>query len=74
MTNQSEWHKASIPQWKRIRLEAIAAEDRRRREYAEWMLDEILDVDEAEWDISTSVTSGVPGSARMPQGVPNDPD
>ena len=74
MTNQSEWHKASIPQWKRIRLEAIAAEDRRRREYAEWMLDEILDVDEAEWEVFTSMTSGVPENARMPQGVPNDPD
>jgi hypothetical protein len=38
------------------------------------MLDEILDVEEAEWDISTSVTSGVPENARTPQGVPNDPD
>jgi hypothetical protein len=74
MVNQREWHRASIPEWKRIRLEAIQANDRNRREYAEWMLDEILDVDEAEWDISTSVTSGVPGSVRIPQGVPNDPD
>jgi hypothetical protein len=74
MVNQREWMEASVPVWKQIRLDAIWAEDRRRQEYAEWMLDEILYVDEAEWDISTSVTSGVLENARTPQGVPNDPD
>ena len=71
MTNQREWYRASIPEWKRIRLEAIAAEDRKRREYAEWMLTDILDVDKAEWEV---LTSGVPESAPTPQWVPNDPD
>ena len=71
MTNQREWHRASIPEWKRIRLEAIQANDRNRREYAEWMLDEVLDVDEAEWEVFTSV---IPCRVRIPQGVPNDPD
>ena len=37
-----EWRRLSIPEWRRILGESIEDEDRKREEYARWMLREIL--------------------------------
>jgi len=37
-----EWRRASIPQWRRILGESIEQRDRKREEYARWMLREML--------------------------------
>jgi hypothetical protein len=36
------WRRVSIPEWQRILQESIAGGDKRREEYARWMLKEIL--------------------------------
>lgn len=38
-----EWRKTSLPSWRRILRESIEANDRRREEYARWMLREVLE-------------------------------
>jgi hypothetical protein len=37
-----EWRRISIPEWRYILKQSIAAGDQRREEYARWMLQEIL--------------------------------
>jgi len=37
-----EWRRASIPQWRRILLEAIEQGDVDREKYSRWMLQEVL--------------------------------
>lgn len=37
-----EWRRVSIPQWRRILGESIEQRDRKREEYARWMLRDIL--------------------------------
>ena len=37
-----EWRRISIPEWRRILVEAIECRDRRREDYARWMLRDIL--------------------------------
>jgi hypothetical protein len=37
-----EWQRVSIPEWQRILQESIAGGDKRREEYARWMLKEVL--------------------------------
>jgi hypothetical protein len=37
-----EWRRVSIPEWRRILRESADHGDRRREEYARWMLREIL--------------------------------
>jgi len=37
-----EWRRVSIPQWQSILRESIEQRDRKREEYARWMLQEIL--------------------------------
>jgi hypothetical protein len=37
-----EWRRVSIPEWRRILQESIAQQDRRRADYARWMLREVL--------------------------------
>ncbi|MDY6835258.1 MAG: hypothetical protein SVY53_10710 [Chloroflexota bacterium] len=41
-----EWRKSSIPSWKRILAESRAQGDKKREEYALWMLQEVLKADE----------------------------
>jgi hypothetical protein len=36
------WRRVSIPEWQRILKESIESGDRRREEYARWMLREVL--------------------------------
>lgn len=43
-----EWRKTSLPSWRRILRESIAVNDKRREEYARWMLKEILEDPEYE--------------------------
>jgi hypothetical protein len=38
-----EWRKTSLPSWRRILRESIEQQDRRREEYARWMLREVLE-------------------------------
>jgi len=38
-----EWRRISIPDWRRILRESIAANDQRREDYARWMLREVLE-------------------------------
>jgi len=38
-----EWRRTSIPQWRRALRESVLAGDRRRIEYARWMLREVLE-------------------------------
>jgi|GEM_PF-3586742 len=37
-----EWRRVSIPQWRRILGESIEQRDKKREEYARWMLREML--------------------------------
>lgn len=37
-----EWRRVSIPDWRRILRESIEQGDKKREEYARWMLREIL--------------------------------
>ena len=37
-----EWRRISIPEWRRILQESLGQGDRRREEYARWMLQEVL--------------------------------
>lgn len=37
-----EWRRVSIPQWRNILRESITQGDKRRQEYAHWMLREVL--------------------------------
>jgi hypothetical protein len=37
-----EWRRVSLPEWRRILREGVDHGDRRREEYARWMLREIL--------------------------------
>jgi len=38
-----EWYRISLPEWRRILKESIEGKDRKREEYARWMLREILE-------------------------------
>ncbi|MFC1968145.1 winged helix-turn-helix transcriptional regulator [Chloroflexota bacterium] len=38
-----EWRKISLPKWRRILQESIEAKDKKREEYARWMLCEVLE-------------------------------
>ena len=37
-----EWRRTSFPEWRRILQDSLEREDRRREEYARWMLRDIL--------------------------------
>jgi hypothetical protein len=37
-----EWRRVSIPEWRRILKDSIEQGDRKREEYARWMLREVL--------------------------------
>ena len=38
----TRWIKDSIPSWKKILRESIEKDDTRRKDYAEWMLKDVL--------------------------------
>jgi hypothetical protein len=38
-----EWRRISIPHWRHILQDSITNEDKKREEYARWMLSEILE-------------------------------
>ena len=42
MNNQTRWIKDSIPSWQKILQESIEKGDTRRKDYAEWMLKDVL--------------------------------
>lgn len=37
-----EWRRLAIPEWRRVLQEAIRRGEKRRQEYARWMLREVL--------------------------------
>ena len=41
----NRWAEIAIPTWQRILRESQAAGDKRREEYARWMLKEVLEVE-----------------------------
>lgn len=43
-----EWYRISLPEWRRILNKRIEGQDKKREEYARWMLKEILDDPEYE--------------------------
>jgi hypothetical protein len=38
-----EWRRISLPEWRRILQESIEEKDKKREEYARWMLREVLE-------------------------------
>ena len=43
-----EWYRISLPEWRRILNKSIEGQDKKREEYARWMLREILEDPEYE--------------------------